>query len=125
MKMNKKPHTSIVNWIEWHEKECCLKIDEIFRKKESASLHLNFTFRCPLEKNAIDFLKYLKVILEYDVELTKLESLSDIDQTMFEIIGVTNQGSMSKERLRGWVSFLIEIGHEFGCWLKSWGAKSA
>ena len=115
--MNNQTPTSVQNWSKLHELRSEEKRKVIFEDNKAKELNLSFCFRCSLKDNAFDLKKYLKIVSEWDSDIEHIENNG---MELFDVIGTTNQGKITEERLIGWLHFSIEISHEFGCWLQSW-----
>ena len=111
---------AIENWIKWHSKNSKEIIDEFFRDNDAKYLVLSFRFRSALEENVTSLGRYLKAVSEYQTSIEPFICKGSNNGKFYDLNGFTDQGVIDKERLLGWVNYMIEVGHEFGCWLQCW-----
>ena len=118
--MGTKIPISVTNWIAWHEEQSTNKCESLFKSDDSRRLILSFRFRSGLEKNVLDFKRYLQTVSEWPSTIESVECVGVKAHKFYDLIGTTDQGEMSKERLGGWLGYSINVSHEFGCWLQNW-----
>ena len=110
----------IKNWLEWHSTKSDGAIRELYSDSQQKHLVLTFRIRSGLKKNVEDLGRYLKVVSEYSTEIETASDRMEHGMVFFELVGETEQFPMDEDRLRGWLGYVIEVSHGFGCWLETW-----